>query len=246
MPQAASPAAVSAAAIPPVVAAAAAAAIPPVAGTAATVPSVATAAATILPPSPATLDCERPWLGRALVLLVMLLAALLSVGGSPSAAEAAASHDVASSRSACSVPATFALEALDIGAGSRRPRFVGVAGSWDGFSRTLPLRRERDGRYAASVRLPCGLVTYQYNVDGTWIHNPRFASQIGARPPGLRRTAANLARALSLPARRLGRLLRRLGAPPTASPSEQRQPLELYNLLEVARPPQRRAWWRLM
>jgi len=217
-------------------------AAPPVAVAAATTnPPVAVAVGTVAPPTPATAEYERPWLGRALVVLVMLLAALLSGGGS--SADAVELHDVsAAARGGCSRPATFALEALDVGVGSRRPRSVGVAGSWDGFSRTLPLRRERDGRFAASVRLPCGVVTYQYNVDGIWVHNPRFASQIGAQPPGLRRAAANALRALSLPARRLGRLLR-IGAPPTASPTEQR--LELYNLLEVARPPHRRVWWPL-
>ena len=101
---------------------------------------------TVLPSADAV-SLHQSGFGRALVVLVMLLAALLSGGGS--SADAVELHDVsAAARGGCSRPATFALEALDVGVGSRRPRFVGVAGSWDG---TLPPRRD-DGLRSALAR----------------------------------------------------------------------------------------------
>jgi len=54
---------------------------------------------------------------------------------------------------------------------SGNPRQVSVAGSFNQWT-AVPMRRQRDGSYAATVAVPSGEHQYKFVVDGQWMTDP--------------------------------------------------------------------------
>jgi 1,4-alpha-glucan branching enzyme len=54
--------------------------------------------------------------------------------------------------------------------GGRDTRAASLAGDFNGW-RPVPMRRQKDGTFSVTVRVPPGRYEYKFVLDGDWVHD---------------------------------------------------------------------------